>query len=197
MLGVFSAEPLTSHTDFRGGGNDFIIGRSGDDLVLAGAGNDQAWLGGGNDVLLSGLGNDVADGGAGSDLMAGGAGNDQLSRGDGSDVLAGNAGDDTLNGNAGHDSLIDGLGSDTLSGGAGDDWFFATRAQLLGGSGTVEQAAVATFVPGQSFTFSTMNLSTAGIDRIVLTDKFGFDDVPLPGGELGARLHEADLFGFV
>ena len=221
VLGVFSAESLTSHTDFRGGGNDFIIGRSGDDLVLAGAGNDQVWLGGGNDVLLSGLGNDVADGGAGSDLMAGGAGNDRLWGGDGSDVLAGNAGDDTLNGNAGHDALIDGLGSDTLSGGPGDDWFFATRAQLLGGSGTdidqfnggagfdtlallldpttlaVEQAAVANFVPGQSFTFSSLNLTTTGIDRIVLTTQFGFDDVPLPGGELGARLHEADLFGFV
>ena len=221
VLGVFSAESLTSRTDFRGGGNDFIIGRSGDDLVLAGAGNDQASLGAGNDILLSGLGNDVADGGQGSDLMAGGAGNDRLSGGVGSDVLAGNAGDDTLNGGAGHDALIDGLGSDTLSGGAGDDWFFATQAQLLGGSGTdidhfdggagfdtlalllapatlaVEQAAVADFVPGQSFTFSSMNLTITGIERIVLTTQFGFDDVPLPGGDLGERLHEADLFGFV
>src|SRR5207302_9929507 len=33
-LAAFSAASLTSHTDFRGGGNDFIIGRSGDDLVL-------------------------------------------------------------------------------------------------------------------------------------------------------------------
>ena len=174
MLGVFSAESLTSHTDFRGGGNDFIIGSSGDDLVLAGAGNDQAWLGRGNDILLSGLGNDVADGGQGSDLMAGGAGNDRLSGSNGSDVLAGNAGDDTLDGGQGNDALIDGLGSDTLFGRAGDDLFFATQAQLLGGSGTdtdhfdggagfdtlallldpttfdVEQDAVAaTFVPGQ------------------------------------------------
>ena len=115
VLGVFSAASLTSHTDFRGGGNDFIIGRSGDDLVLAGAGNDQAWLGGGNDILLGGLGNDVADGGLGSDLMAGGAGNDRLSGGAGSDVLAGNAGNDTLDGGRGKDALIDGLGSDTLS----------------------------------------------------------------------------------
>jgi phospholipase/lecithinase/hemolysin len=222
VLGVFSAESLASHTVFRGGGNDFVIGSSGDDLVLAGAGNDQAWLGGGNDVLLGGLGNDVADGGAGSDLMAGGAGNDRLSGGDGPDVLAGNAGDDTLNGGPGDDALIDGLGSDTLSGGPGNDWFFATRAQLLGGSGNdidhfnggagfdtlallldpatlaVEQAHVdSTFVPGQSFTFSSMNLTISGIDRVMLTTHFGFDDVPPPAGELGARLHEADLFGFV
>ena len=43
-----------------------------------------------------------------------------------------------------------------------------------------------------------MDLTIAGIERIVLTTQFGFDDVPLPGGDdLGARLHEADLFGFV
>ena len=51
-------------------------------------------------------------------------------------MLAGNAGDDTLKGGAGSDALIDGLGSDRLSGGAGNDWFFATQAQLLGGSDT-------------------------------------------------------------
>jgi phospholipase/lecithinase/hemolysin len=222
VLGVFSAESLTSHTDFRGADDDVIVGRSGDDLVLAGAGNDQASLGGGNDVLLSGLGNDVGDGGLGSDLMAGGAGNDQLSGSGGSDVLAGNAGDDTLNGGPGDDALIDGLGSDTLSGGPGDDRFFFTQAQLLGGSGTdidhfnggegfdtlallldpatlaVEQAHVAaTFDPGRPFTFSSMDLTITGIEQIVFTTQFGFDDVALPGGDLGERLHEADLFGLI
>ena len=125
------------------------------------------------------------------------------------------------NGGNGNDALIDGLGSDTLFGGDGDDLFFATQAQRLGGSGTdtdhfdggagfdtlallldpatlaVEQAAIANFVPGQSFTFGSMDLTTTGIERIVLTTQFGFDDVPLPGGDLGERLHEADLFGFV
>jgi hypothetical protein len=222
VLAAFSAASLTSHTDFRGAGNDFIIGGSGDDLVLAGAGNDQVSLGSGNDILLCGLGNDVADGGQGSDLMAGGAGNDRLSGSNGSDVLAGNAGDDTLNGGNGDDALIDGLGSDTLFGGNGDDLFFATQAQLLGGSGTdtdhfdggagfdtlallldpatlaVEQADVAAnFVPGHPFTFSSMDLTITGIERIVLTTQFGFADVPRPGGELGDRLHEADLFGLV
>ena len=50
-------------------------------------------------------------------------------------MLAGNAGDDRLDGGTGNDALIDGLGSDRLFGGAGNDWFFATQAQLLGGSG--------------------------------------------------------------
>ena len=137
-------------------------------------------------------------------------------------MLAGNAGDDVLNGGPGNDALIDGLGSDTLSGGAGDDLFFATQAQLLGGSGTdtdrfdggagfdtlalrldpatlpVEQADVAAnFIPGHPFTFSSMDLTITGIERIVLTTQPGFTDVSRPGGDLGEQLHQADLFGLV
>jgi hypothetical protein len=222
IFGAFSAASLTSHTDFRGAGNDFIDGSSHDDLVLAGAGNDRAELGAGNDIMFGGLGNDVADGGAGSDLIAGGAGNDRLSGGAGTDVLADNAGNDWLDGGAGHDALIDGLGSDRLFGGAGNDWFFATQAQIVGGSGgdrdrfdggagvdtlavlvdsatlAVEQANIdAHFVPGHAFTLSTMDLTITGIERIVLTTEFGFADVSLPGGQLGERLHQADLFGLI
>lgn len=220
MLGVFAAESLTSHTIFRGAADDVITGTTGDDLVLAGAGNDQVSLGRGNDILLSGLGNDVAEGGQDSDLMSGGAGNDRLSGGIGDDVLAGNSGDDWLEGGFGGDALIDGLGSDTLFGGAGDDFFFATLAQLLGGSAgdvdhfeggagfdtlvllvdeatrLVEQPKVPSTL-GKAYTIDSMNLTINGIEKIVFTTQFGFDDVTLPGGELGERLHEADLFGFV
>jgi len=223
VFGAFSAASLTSHTDFRGAGNDFISGRSGDDFVLAGAGNDKAELGAGNDIMFGGLGNDVADGESGSDLIAGGAGNDRLSGGAGSDVLAGNAGNDQLDGGAGNDALIDGLGSDRLSGGAGNDWFFATQAQMLGGSGAdsdrfdggagfdtlalllpdaqtlaaVQADVNAHFGPGHTFTFSGMDLRITGIEQIVLTTEFGFTDVPLPGGDLGERIHQADLFGLL
>ena len=222
VFGAFSAASLTSHTDFRGDGNDFIAGTSHDDLVLAGAGNDQAQLGAGDDIMFGGLGNDVADGGAGSDLISGGAGDDRLSGGAGTDVLAGNAGNDRLDGGAGNDALIDGLGSDRLFGGAGNDWFFATQPHILGGNGNdsdhfdggagvdtlavlldpatlaVEQAHVAAdFVSGHAFTFSTIDLTVTGIERIVLTTDFGFTDVSLPGGELGELLHQADLFGLM
>ena len=222
VLAAFTAESLTSNTIFRGGGNDFISGLSGDDLVLAGAGNDQVWLGTGNDILLSGLGNDVADGGLGSDLMAGGAGNDRLSGSAGSDVVAGNAGNDRLDAGNGDDALIDGLGSDTANGGIGNDWFFATRPQLLGGSSsdvdrfdggagfdtlavlldsaslTAEQKNVQNnFHSGRPFTFVTMNLTITGIEQIALTSNFGFTGISLPGGDLGGLLHKADLFGFV
>jgi hypothetical protein len=222
VFGAFSAASLTSHTDFRGDGNDFIVGTSHDDFVLAGGGNDHAQLGAGDDIMFCGLGNDVADGGAGSDLVSGGTGDDRLSGGAGTDVLAGNAGNDRLDGGAGNDALIDGLGSDRLFGGAGNDWFFATQAKILGGNGSdsdyfdggagfdtlavlldpatlaIEQANVAAhFVAGHAFTFSTMDLTITGIERIVLTTEFGFTDVSLPGGELGERLHQADLFGLI
>jgi len=42
-----------------------------------------------------------------------------------------------------------------------------------------------------------MNLTINGIEKIVFTTQFGFDDVLLANPELGERLHEADLFGFV
>lgn len=223
IFGAFSAASLTSHTDFRGDGNDFIVGRSGGDFVLAGGGNDWARLGAGNDIMFGGLGNDVADGGSGSDLVAGGAGNDRLSGGAGSDVLAGNAGNDWLEGGAGNDALIDGLGSDRLFGGAGNDWFFATKAQILGGNGNdidrfdggagfdtlvlllpdqqtraaVQADIAAHFVSGHAFTFGGMNLTITGIEKIVLTTEFGFADVPLPAGDLGERIHQADLFGLL
>lgn len=222
VLAVFSAESLSLHTDFRGAGDDPITGTTGDDFVLADAGNDQVQLGAGNDILLAGLGNDFADGGTGNDLMSGGASNDHLNGGNGSDVLAGNAGDDFLDGGNGNDALIDGLGSDTAKGGNGDDWFFATQPQLLGGSGgdidhfdggagfdtvavlldpnslAAEQNNVqANFHAGQPFQFATLNLTVTGVEQIVLTTNFGFTDVALPGGDLGERLHMADLFGFV
>ncbi len=137
-------------------------------------------------------------------------------------MLAGNAGDDRLDGGAGNDALIDGLGSDRLSGGAGNDWFFATQAEVLGGSGTdtdrfnggagfdtlvvlldpaslaAEKANVdAHFVPGHSFTLAGMDLTITGIERIVLTTQFGFGDVARPGGALGEQLDQADLFGLI
>jgi phospholipase/lecithinase/hemolysin len=223
VLGVFAAESLTSNTIFGDAGDNTITGTSGDDLVLAGKGNDQVQLGAGDDILLAGLGNDTAHGGQDSDLMSGGLGDDILSGDNGSDVVVGNGGNDTMNGGNGDDALIDGLGSDTANGGNGNDVFLYTQAQILGGTGiddndhfdggngfdtlvllvtpetlAVEQPIVAAnFVPGNHFTFSTVNLTITGIEQVVFTTDFGVNDVELPGGELGARLREADLFGFV
>ena len=221
VLAEFTAASLTSHTDFRGAGDDFIVGTPGDDLVLAGAGNDRALLGGGNDIAFGGLGDDVLDGGAGNDILSGGAGNDRLTGGLGSDVLAGGAGNNTLDGGAGNDAIIAGLGNDTAFGGAGNDLFLYTQPQLLGGSSTsdhfdggsgfntlalrldpatqaAEQADVAAnFHPGQTFKFSGMDLTVTNIQQIVFATQANFSDVPSPSADLGAQLQKADLFGLV
>jgi Ca2+-binding RTX toxin-like protein len=174
-----------------------------------------------NDIVFAGLGDDVVDGGAGNDIIAGGAGNDRLSGGLGSDVLAGGAGNNTLDGGAGNDAIIAGLGNDTAFGGAGDDLFLYTEPQLLGGSSTsdhfdggtgfntlalrldpaaqaFEQADVAAnFHPGQPFKFSGIDLTVTNIQLITFAAQANFSDVPLPGGDLGAQLQKADLFGLV
>lgn len=212
VLAAFQAAALTSNTITRGAENDFILGGLRADLVLAGDGDDTALLGLGDDILFAGLGDDIARGGLGSDLIAGGAGADQLHGDLGADVLAGGAGDDTLQGGAGDDGLIDGLGNDRLFGGLGDDWFLYTEASILrgetgqdlfdGGFGRdtlvllVTEATEAALAAG-SMTLADLGLTTRSIERVIVTTDFGFDDVSLPGGTLGARLEEADLFGFL
>lgn len=139
ILAAFSAASLTYRTDFRGGGNDSIMGSSDHDFILAGAGNDQVGPGAGDDIVLAGLGADTVDGGMGADLMSGGSGNDRLSGDDGSDVLAGNSGDDTLNGGSGNDALVDGSGNDSVFGGVGDDLIFDDASLLKPGGNEIYQ----------------------------------------------------------
>ena len=52
------------------------------------------------------------------------------------------------------------------------------------------------FQAGQSFKFTSMNLTINGIEQIILTTDPVLTEVNVTG-ELAARLHEADLFGFV
>src|SRR5262249_688244 len=54
VFGAFSAASLTSHTDFRGGGDDAIFGGAGNDFVLAGPGEQPAALGAGHCSLSRG-----------------------------------------------------------------------------------------------------------------------------------------------
>lgn len=222
VFAAFQVASLTSNTLFRGEGDDFILGGLGQDLVLASGGDDRVFAGFGDDIVLAGLGDDEVRGGSGGDLLSGGSGDDRLFGDSGVDVLAGGAGDDRLEGGFGNDGLIDGLGDDVLLGGFGNDVFLYTEAAILGGAGgdvdrfeggfgfdtlalllTAETLAIeaahvaANFVAGRAFTFATFDLTITGIEQILLTTDFGFDDLALPGGELGARLADADLFGFL
>jgi len=184
----------------------------GADLALAGGGDDKAYLGLGDDILLAGLGDDFASGGFGSDLISGGSGDDRLVGDFGDDVLAGGAGDDDLRGGFGNDGLIDGLGDDRLFGDAGNDWFFYTEAKLLGGENgrdlfdggagrdtlvLLVSEATRDALGAKTMTLADLGITTRSIESIIITTQFGFTDVTLPGGDLGARLEEADLFGFL
>ncbi len=84
--------------ELRGyGGNDKLIGNSGDDLLLGGDGSD---------TLSGGAGNDSLNGGDGDDYLIGGAGNDTLSGGDGADQFFIDRGNNSyIGGNGGYDLL--------------------------------------------------------------------------------------------
>ncbi len=225
VFAAFTEATLTSNTQIRGDGGDFVLGFGADDLVLAGGGDDTVFVNGGRDVVLAGLGDDDVFAGGGSDLVSGGSGDDTLFGGGGSDVLAAGAGNDAAHGGSGNDGLIDGLGSDDLYGEWGNDVFFYTQAELIGGDGTdsdnffggwghdrlvlaldaetlaVEEAAFAGFRAGQTYQFASFDLTISGIEEVIFTEGFGFGfaegapDIAVSGA-LADRLEEADLFGF-
>lgn len=111
-----------------GSGNDVLIGTDGNDFVYGGAGDDQLFLLGGNDIGNGASGDDMVWGDAGRDLLIGGVGSDQLIGGAGADAISGDAGGDDIYGGADHDILSGGRGDDdVVVGGAGNDIFKYAR----------------------------------------------------------------------
>lgn len=96
------------------GGDDFLVGGRGNDIIMAGDGNDWIFSREGDDILVGGDGKDGLFAGPGNDWLRGGDGNDTLFGGDGNDLLFGGKGDDPLFGAGGND-LCDGQEGD-------DDW---------------------------------------------------------------------------
>lgn len=138
------------------GGNDELIGGSGDDLIYGDDSNNHRVSG--NDTLNGGAGNDVLNGFLGSDSLIGGAGDDVLNgdetatvqfrgnfarRRTGNDTLHGGEGNDILNGHLKDDLLYGGAGDDILNGDDNeslrisrrDERFFGGRDTLHGGAG--------------------------------------------------------------
>ena len=128
------------------GGDDIIIGGSGNDNLSSGAGDvwidgaaghDIIYGGAGRNVLIGGDGVDQIFGGAGDDYIAGGAGNDYIQPwiggpapgglfgGDGNDIIVGGGGLDGVFGENGDDVLIvdedGGATFDYYDGGVGSD----------------------------------------------------------------------------
>ena len=91
-----------------------LIGRAGENALIAGNRGDTLIGNGGDDLLIGRGGNDVLIGGDGADILIGGAGSDDLRGGDGNDLLIGGDGDDRLAGGRGNDVMIGGAGADTF-----------------------------------------------------------------------------------
>jgi Ca2+-binding RTX toxin-like protein len=123
--------PLVPGLNF---GPDVVAGKGGNDFINGGLGDDVLW--GGNELQPDSFmsGNDVLNGGDGTDWLIGGDGNDILtgdlgnpffpSFGTTNDFLLGESGNDILSGGLGNDELRGGLDSDILTGGLGKDTFF-------------------------------------------------------------------------
>ena len=60
------------------GGDDFIIGGDGNDMIMAGAGDDWVFARDGDNIVRGGEGNDALFSGEGADWVRGGPGNDVL-----------------------------------------------------------------------------------------------------------------------
>lgn len=196
-----------------GGGNDTVFAGLGNDTILAGLGNDFVSGGLGSDLIAGGSGDDRLFGDFGDDVLVGGAGNDELQGGLGNDALVDGLGNDRLFGGAGNDlflfteaSILGGVaGRDLFDGGAGRDTLVL---QLT-------SATAAAYATNPSAVLASLGLALVSIERIVVetvdlrtptsladiaspySSNFGFDIDSLATGELAARLHEADLFGFI
>lgn len=227
VFAAFTEASLTSNTIFRGDWPNLILGRGGDDFVLAGGGSDILYLFNGDDVAIGGQGSDRINGQRGEDLLAGGSGNDRIDGGRDGDVLVGGAGNDRIEGGRGNDALSDGLGDDVLEGERGDDLFLFTETSLIGGTGPdedffdggsgtdtlvialteesfiFEQSAFeADFTSGETYTFESLGLTIENIETVIFTIGLGFDAAidSLSGildDSLQNLLAEADLFGFI
>ncbi|MDY0969042.1 beta strand repeat-containing protein, partial [Sphingomonas sp. CFBP9021] len=110
-----------------GSGNDVLIGTLGNDFVYGGDGNDRLFLLAGDDIGNGSTGNDLIAGDSGKDLILGGSGSDDLMGGLGADTITGDGGDDVIYGGGDNDILSGGLGDDFVATGEGDDTVKFTR----------------------------------------------------------------------
>ena len=108
-----------------------VNAKGGDDTVLGGSGNDRIDGGDGNDSVLGGEGRDRIEGDDGDDFLSGEGGDDRIEGDDGNDTILGGDGEDEIDGGKGDDSIDGGGDDDEIDGGKGDD-------TVLGGSGNDE-----------------------------------------------------------
>ncbi len=159
---------IGQHVD-AAGGNDQMIGQSGNDVFYGGTGDDALDGAGGNDTLRGDEGDDVLHGGGGADALYGGDGNDTL-QGDGQ-FNANPYGLYTVvdTGPQGSDYLDGGAGDDILRGGGANDVYRFGRGY---GSDTIVDSAYVAGPPaaGKLGPVPTTVLADAGSDTISFAD---------------------------
>ncbi|MEH6740901.1 MAG: calcium-binding protein, partial [Sulfitobacter sp.] len=131
---------------------------------------------GGNDSLLGGSGDDVIYGMAGNDFISGGTDNDRLYGGSGHDTLAGEAGNDLYDGGDGNDLFFAGAGADTMLGGAGNDQLtnfssLDTSGQVFDGGADVDLFSI--IKSGGIGTVDLRDDSVTGIEFLNFSDNGG------------------------
>ncbi len=145
-FGTVSFSNFESYFVSTEGGNDTLIGGTGNDDFRSAGGNDILIGGEGNDSLLTIAGDNRLDGGAGNDYLVAGAGNDLILGGDGDDIVSTSGGSDQISGGDGFDSLAYGFGGTPT-----DD-----AVDLDPDAGTlVIGGAVSTIAGFERFSFST------------------------------------------
>ena len=117
------------------GGDDYLAGLAGHDLVDGGDGNDRIIgdsYANDSDPRLNPWGNtgagDTLRGEAGKDYISGRHGDDLISGGEDQDFLDAGNENDSAEGDGGNDVIAGGLGNDLLSGGTGDDFLYGDSA---------------------------------------------------------------------
>lgn len=129
------------------GGNNRILGDSGDDIVnVTGPGNNFIDVGegfnrittsDGNDVIRTGGDEDIVNAGNGNNDVSVGGGNDSVTTGIGNDRVRLGSGDDFASTGPGADVAIGGSGNDTIITASGDDLLRGNEGNdiLIAGTG--------------------------------------------------------------
>ena len=155
------------------GGQNVIVGTSGDDVLNGTASADIICALGGKDVVEGLAGDDQIFGDGGEDLLSGGDDDDLIFGDDGKDAISGDAGDDALDGGGQNDDIRGNQGNDVLWGRNGQD-------QLRGGGGNdvVLGGANKDVLAG----FTGHDRLRGGGDDDILRGKAGNDDLRGKGG---------------
>ena len=131
VFAVFDLAGGADRANYQGGDNAFLLGGSGDDVlmsngddfIMGGSGDDTINPMGRESVVRGGTGDDAIFATLGDDWLTGDAGNDTIDSSGGDDFIAGGDGNDRLYGRGGDDWIVGGAGDDEMSGGDGSDVF--------------------------------------------------------------------------